>query len=300
MVCADSPKGEVYCFRKRSVPHNHRYGEKCAPKTSFSGLSQMVQGFLRKKLKNCICYPIYQKKERLHSFLSSDPRSLKNGDAPPKKKIIFRLYFGKYCFFRKSCQEISTVVRSGQHVALKRVACAAPAAVHNDAATIADLHPITDQGCREFAQLQSLSTTIFSMIFQIFLKFYIQNLFQVFYEFHSEFIQNLLNIFLKFLQRSFPKIFLKFVKIFPKISPKFSQDLDKILLENCSNFTFSLPKISRKFSLFRIISRNFSLQFHHISTFSQSINPSILRLSFNFFVKFYQVFLHFFSKNSSW
>ncbi len=35
----------------------------------------------------------------------------------------------------------------------------------------------------------------------------------------------------------------------PKFSQKFSQNLNKISLENCSNFSGILQKISRKFSL---------------------------------------------------
>ncbi len=75
-------------------------GENVPPKTGFSGLSQTVWVYLRKKLKNCIWYPIYQKKGYIH-FCRPSTRSLKNRDAPPKK--IFCLYFGKYCFFRKRC-----------------------------------------------------------------------------------------------------------------------------------------------------------------------------------------------------
>ncbi len=56
---------------------------KCTPKTSFSGLKQTVWGFLRKKLKNCIWYPIYQKKGYIH-FCCPTPHSLKNGDVPQK------------------------------------------------------------------------------------------------------------------------------------------------------------------------------------------------------------------------
>ncbi len=63
-------------------------------------------------------------------------------------------------------------------------------------------------------------------------------------------------------------------KFFQKFLQKFSQDFDKILLENCSNFTNSLPKISRKFSPL-LTFHKFPLQFHHISTFSQSINQSV-------------------------
>ncbi len=91
--------GKPYCFWKQSALQNHRYGEKCAPKTSFSCLSQTVRRFLRRKLKNCIWYPISHTKGYIH-FCRPTPRSLKNSRAP---KIIFRRYFGKYYFFRKSC-----------------------------------------------------------------------------------------------------------------------------------------------------------------------------------------------------
>ncbi len=42
MVGASPLMGETYCFWKQSAQYNHRYGRKCGPKTSFSGLSQPV------------------------------------------------------------------------------------------------------------------------------------------------------------------------------------------------------------------------------------------------------------------
>ncbi len=66
-------------------------GGKCAPKTCFSCLSQMVWSFLKKKLKNCIWYPISKKKKKkLHSFLLPTPHFLKNSHAP---KNNFSLLF---------------------------------------------------------------------------------------------------------------------------------------------------------------------------------------------------------------
>ncbi len=102
MVSAGPLMGEPYCFWKQSVQWNHIYGGKCAPKTGFSGLSQMVWGFLRKKLKNWIWYPIYKKKKKkvIFIFVVRPPVPSKVVTLP---KINFCLYFGKYCFFRKSC-----------------------------------------------------------------------------------------------------------------------------------------------------------------------------------------------------
>ncbi len=57
-----------------------------------------------------------------------------------------------------------------------------------------------------------------------------------------------------FIDESFPKISTKF---FRKFSQKFSQDFHKTLLENCSNFSYSSTKISRKFSHFSRVSTNF-------------------------------------------
>ncbi len=77
-------------------------GGKCVLKTSFSFLSQMVCRFLRKKLENCISYQIYPKNDYIYCCRPM-PRSLKNCHVSPPQ-IIFRCYFDKYCFFRKSCQ----------------------------------------------------------------------------------------------------------------------------------------------------------------------------------------------------
>ncbi len=58
----------------------------------------MVCGLLRTKLKNCIQYPISQRK-RLYLFLSSDAPLPQKWSCPPK--IISRCCFEKYCFFFK-------------------------------------------------------------------------------------------------------------------------------------------------------------------------------------------------------
>ncbi len=47
------------------------------------------------------------------------------------------------------------------------------------------------------------------------------------------------------------------IKFFRKFPQKFSLDLDTILLEHCSNFSYSLPKILREFSHFCRISTYF-------------------------------------------
>ncbi len=76
---------------------------------------------------------------------------------------------------------------------------------------------------------------------------------------------------------------------FRKFPQKFSQDFDKILLENCSNLSNSLPKIFRKFSIFCRISTLFPLIFHHISTFSQLVNK-VLK---NFLKNLLKIFFYF-------
>ncbi len=63
--------------------------------------------------------------------------------------------------------------------------------------------------------------------------------------------------FKKFCSIHSRNFFWNFNKFFQKFSQKFSQDLDKTLLENCSNFRCNLPTISRKFSHFSRISTNF-------------------------------------------
>ncbi len=84
---------------------------------------------------------------------------------------------------------------------------------------------------------------------------------------------NSLKIFFKFLQHSFPEIFLKFNTFFRKFFQKFSQDLDKILLENCLIFVTVYPKFLENF-LFLVEFPDiiFPLIFYHISTFSLSVN----------------------------
>ncbi len=73
-------------------------GENVPPKTGFLVLSQTVWVFLRKKLKNCIWYPIYQKKSYIH-FCRPSLRSLKNGDAP--QKLFFAYILENIVFFEE-------------------------------------------------------------------------------------------------------------------------------------------------------------------------------------------------------
>ncbi len=74
-------------------------GENVPPKPVFPVLSQTVQGFLRKKLKTVFGTPFPPQKGYIH-FCRVMPGP-SNSYAP---KIIFRCYFRKYCFFRKSCE----------------------------------------------------------------------------------------------------------------------------------------------------------------------------------------------------
>ncbi len=71
-----------------------------------------------------------------------------------------------------------------------------------------------------------------------------------------------------FLKSNFSKNFLE----------KFSPDYDAILLEHCSNFSYSLPKILREFSHFCRMS-TFPLISHLVSTFSQSVNKVLQNFS---------------------
>ncbi len=77
-----------------------------------------------------------------------------------------------------------------------------------------------------------------------------------------------------FFIRLFLKFSWNFDKFFQKFSQKFSQNLDKIFLENCSNFRYCSPKISKKFLSFLQNFYKFWLKFHCISTFSLSVNQS--------------------------
>ncbi len=99
MVGAGPPIGEPYCFINNRPNKTIDMGENVPPKTSFSGLSQPMWGFSRKKLENSIQYPIPPPpQKRLYSFLSYDaPFPQKWSCWSPK--IIFRSHFGKYWFF---------------------------------------------------------------------------------------------------------------------------------------------------------------------------------------------------------
>ncbi len=69
-------------FGNNSPNRTANMGEMC-PQNWFFGFKSNGMGFLRKKLKNCIWYPIYQKKGCIN-FCRPSSRSLKNGDAPQK------------------------------------------------------------------------------------------------------------------------------------------------------------------------------------------------------------------------
>ncbi len=80
---------------KQSALKNRRYGRKCASEASFLGLSQTVCGFLRKKLTNCIQYPISTPptpQKVIFTFVVGRPVPLKNN---------FSLLFWKIMFFSK-------------------------------------------------------------------------------------------------------------------------------------------------------------------------------------------------------
>ncbi len=75
--------------------------EENVPLKPFFSFIQLVWAFLRKKLRNCVWYPISRRKGSIYFCLLSS-RSLKNGDCPrTPQKIIFLHYFGKYVFFFK-------------------------------------------------------------------------------------------------------------------------------------------------------------------------------------------------------
>ncbi len=78
-----------------------------------------------------------------------------------------------------------------------------------------------------------------------------------------------------------------FNKFFQKFPEKVSQDLDKILFENCSNSSYSLPKIFRKFFLFCRISTYF-LKYFITSHFRNQLikfSKSFIKI-YDFFFKF--------------
>ncbi len=90
--------GELCYFWKQSAQENRRYGGKCAPKTSFSGVSLTVRFFLRKNLKTVFGTPFLPKKV---IFIFVVRRLVPSKMVLPPK-IIFHSYFGKYCFFSKN------------------------------------------------------------------------------------------------------------------------------------------------------------------------------------------------------
>ncbi len=71
----------------------HIWGKMC-PQNQFFGFKSYGMGFLRKKLKNCIWYPIYQKKCYIVR-----PSVLSKIVMPPKNN--FSLIFWKILFFSK-------------------------------------------------------------------------------------------------------------------------------------------------------------------------------------------------------
>ncbi len=102
---------------------------------------------------------------------------------------------------------------------------------------------------------------IFQNFFQIFLKFYskfISSFLWTLFRIYLKSLKYFLKIFATFVPENFPEICTNFFKKFPQ---KLSQDHDQNLLENCSNFTYSLPKMSRKFSPFCRLSTNFHYNF---------------------------------------
>ncbi len=96
MVGAGLPMSEPYYFRKQSDQQNHSYRGKCAPKTSFSGLSQMVWGFLRKQFS--VFGTLFPTEEVIFTFEVRHPVPSKMV-TPPKNN--FSLIFWKILFFSK-------------------------------------------------------------------------------------------------------------------------------------------------------------------------------------------------------
>ncbi len=82
---------------------SHIWGKMC-PQNQFFGFKSdgMYGSFWGKNLKTVFLYFVpHLPKKRLYSFLSSDHPVPQKWCRHPK--IIFRLYFGKYCLYRKSC-----------------------------------------------------------------------------------------------------------------------------------------------------------------------------------------------------
>ncbi len=84
-----STHGWSLLFLEIIGPTGPRMWGKMCPQNQFFGFKSDGMGVFEKKLKNCIWYPIFQKK--LYSFLSSDAPSPRKGSCPPT--IIFRCYF---------------------------------------------------------------------------------------------------------------------------------------------------------------------------------------------------------------
>ncbi len=73
---------------------------KCAPKTCFSTSIQPARLLLRKKLKK-YSVPHFPQKRFLSFFVIRHLTPVKNTHV---LEIIFRDYFGKYCFSQKNCK----------------------------------------------------------------------------------------------------------------------------------------------------------------------------------------------------
>ncbi len=135
-----------------------------------------------------------------------------------------------------------------------------------------------------------------------------RNFFQIFLKLYSKFISSFLRISFGIFLKSFKyflKIFATFIpENFSEICTNFSKtflknlvQISKILLWEFSNFMYTLSKISRKFSLFCRISTNFHYNFITSQHFHNQLISCFLWLFFNFFIKFYKVFLKFKKKN---
>ncbi len=98
MVGAGSLMGKPYCFWKQSAQQNHRYGEKCAPETSFSGVSRTVWVFLRKKNLKTVFGTQFTKKKVIFIFVVRPTVPSKMVTSP---KNNFSLIFWKILFFSK-------------------------------------------------------------------------------------------------------------------------------------------------------------------------------------------------------
>ncbi len=93
-----STHGWTLLFLETRGPIETHIWGKVWPKTSYSGVSQTVWDFSKKKFKNIIRHPISHTKGYIH-FCCLTSHSLKNGHAP--QKLFFAVILENIVFFEK-------------------------------------------------------------------------------------------------------------------------------------------------------------------------------------------------------